>query len=49
MKNLAIMGAMLYVMAYGPGPLSLGKDDGGREQSELKKPSNAIGCGEEQR
>ena len=27
MKNLAIMGAMLYIMAYGPGPLSLGKDD----------------------
>ena len=26
MKNLAIMGAMLYIMAYGPGPLSLGKD-----------------------
>jgi putative oxidoreductase len=27
MKNLAIMGAMLYIMAYGPGPFSLGKDD----------------------
>ena len=26
MKNLAIMGAMLYIMAYGPGPLSIGKD-----------------------
>jgi len=27
MKNLAIMGAMVYIMAYGPGPLSLGRDD----------------------
>lgn len=27
MKNLAIMGGMLYVMAYGSGPYSLGKDD----------------------
>ena len=26
MKNLAIMGAMLYIVAYGPGPFSLGKD-----------------------
>ena len=26
MKNLSIMGGMLYVMAYGPGPLSLGRD-----------------------
>ena len=26
MKNLAIMGGMLYVMAYGAGPLSLGAD-----------------------
>jgi putative oxidoreductase len=26
MKNLAIMGGMLYVVAYGPGPLSLGGD-----------------------
>jgi len=25
LKNLAIMGGMLYVMAYGPGPLSLDK------------------------
>ncbi|MFZ5556147.1 MAG: DoxX family protein [Pseudomonadota bacterium] len=24
MKNIAIMGGMLYVMAYGPGPLSVG-------------------------
>jgi putative oxidoreductase len=28
MKNLAIMGGMLYIMAFGPGPLSLGADDG---------------------
>lgn len=27
MKNLAIMGGMLYVAIHGPGPLSLGKDD----------------------
>lgn len=27
MKNLAIMGAMLYIMAYGAGPLSIGPDD----------------------
>ncbi len=27
MKNLAIMGAMFYIMAYGAGPLSLGKDE----------------------
>lgn len=26
LKNLAIMGAMLYIVAHGPGPLSLGKD-----------------------
>ena len=26
MKNLAIMGGMLYIIAYGPGPYSLGKD-----------------------
>ncbi len=27
MKNLAIMGGMLYVVIHGPGPLSLGRDD----------------------
>ena len=27
MKNLAIMGAMLYVAAYGPGPFSLDKEE----------------------
>ena len=26
MKNLAIMGGMLYVVVHGPGPLSLGRD-----------------------
>lgn len=26
MKNTAIMGAMLYIMAYGSGPFSVGKD-----------------------
>ena len=33
MKNLAIMGAMLYIMAYGPGPLSLDKDDRVEDQA----------------
>jgi len=27
MKNLAIMGGMMYIMVYGAGPLSLGKDN----------------------
>ena len=27
MKNLAIMGGMLYVFVHGPGPLSLGRDE----------------------
>jgi putative oxidoreductase len=27
MKNLAIMGGMLYVVIHGPGPFSLGRDD----------------------
>ncbi len=27
-KNVAIMGGMLYIMAYGPGPFSLTKDRG---------------------
>jgi len=27
MKNLAVMGGMLYIMACGPGPYSLGRDD----------------------
>ncbi|MGH8756366.1 MAG: DoxX family protein, partial [Burkholderiales bacterium] len=27
MKNIAIMGGMLYIMAYGSGPFSLGKKD----------------------
>jgi putative oxidoreductase len=36
MKNLAIMGAMLYIMAYGPGPLSLGKDDCAEDQTAPK-------------
>ena len=35
MKNLSIMGGMLYVMAYGAGPLSLGADS--------CAPSNASG------
>jgi uncharacterized membrane protein YphA (DoxX/SURF4 family) len=26
MKNLSIMGGMLYAMVYGPGPLALGGD-----------------------
>lgn len=27
MKNLAIMGGMLFIVIHGPGPLSLGRDD----------------------
>ena len=38
MKNLAIMGAMLYIMAYGPGQLSLHKEDRGEDQA-VSKPS----------
>jgi putative oxidoreductase len=30
LKNLAIMGGMLYIMVHGPGPLSLGKDHCGK-------------------
>jgi putative oxidoreductase len=37
MKNLAIMGGMLYVVIHGPGPLSLGKDDWAPEGGVAKK------------
>ncbi len=38
MKNLAIMGGMLYVVIHGPGPLSLGKDNWiAAEAAEKKK------------
>ena len=35
-KNLAIMGGMIYIMAFGAGPLSLdkGNDEGGRMKAE---------------
>lgn len=36
MKNLAIMGGLLYVVAYGAGPLSLGKDDCAPEPGNIK-------------
>ncbi|HWN29985.1 MAG TPA: DoxX family protein [Burkholderiales bacterium] len=36
MKNLAIMGGMLYIMAYGSGPYSLGKKDKCGEKMEEK-------------
>ena len=36
MKNLAIMGALIYIMAYGPGPLSLDKDDCAEEPPAVK-------------
>ena len=36
MKNLAIMGGMLYVVAYGSGPYSLGKKDKCGEKMEEK-------------
>ena len=41
MKNLAIMGAMLYLVAYGPGPLSLGKDDCVEDQA-APKPAGSV-------
>ena len=37
MKNLAIMGGMLYVVIHGPGPLSLGRDDWAPEGGVAKK------------
>lgn len=33
MKNLSIMGGMLFVAAYGPGPLSLGQDRCSQERN----------------
>jgi putative oxidoreductase len=49
LKNLAIMGGMLYVAVHGPGPLSLGKDvwsePAGNAQRKKKRdqdPHNAI-------
>ncbi len=36
MKNLAIMGGLLYVVAYGAGPLSLGKDDSAPEPGKIR-------------
>lgn len=36
MKNVAIMGGMLYIMAYGSGPYSLGKKDKCGEKMEEK-------------
>lgn len=39
MKNLAIMGGMLYVVIHGPGPLSLGRDswdDGAAPQKKKR-------------
>ena len=37
MKNLAIMGGMLYVVIHGPGPLSLGKDSWDERAAPEKK------------
>lgn len=37
MKNLAIMGGMLYVVVHGPGPLSLGTDDWDAGGGPVKK------------
>ena len=37
MKNLAIMGGMLYVVIHGPGPLSLGGDSWGNGTASGKK------------
>ena len=38
MKNLAIMGGMIYVMAYGGGPYSLGGDACATAQGGDRKP-----------
>ena len=37
MKNLAIMGGMLYVVIHGPGPLSLGRDSWDDNAAPQKK------------
>ena len=37
MKNLAIMGGMLYVAAYGAGPLSLGADNCGEDGGSARR------------
>ena len=37
MKNLSIMGGMLYVVIHGPGPLSLGRDNWQTDSSQGKK------------
>ena len=37
MKNLAIMGGMLYVVIHGPGPLSLGTDNWASLDEQAKK------------
>lgn len=49
LKNLAIMGGMLYVAIHGPGPLSLGKDvwsepvgSAQRKKKRDQEPHNAI-------
>ena len=39
MKNLAIMGGMLYVVIHGPGPLSLGRDSWVEGSAAAKKTS----------
>ena len=37
LKNLSIMGGMLYVVIHGPGPLSLGHDNWQTDSSQGKK------------
>ena len=37
MKNLSIMGGMLYVVVYGPGPLSLGSDPWAAAAAQVNK------------
>jgi putative oxidoreductase len=39
MKNFAIMGGMLYVIAYGAGPLSVGRDECGTETNVETRPA----------
>ena len=49
MKNLAIMGAMLYVMAYGPGPLSVGRDDCAEDRADPKARKKRNGTSDQPR
>ena len=44
MKNFAIMGGMLYVIAYGAGPLSVGRDECRTETNVETRPATPLGA-----